>query len=83
MRLPCYPGVSRRPGFAVVAALTLTASLFVVSYAIGVGTAEEKGESPTEAVQGTLTEVFRIQLKRTCPTGKTPPDAGRVHWPAV
>jgi phospholipid transport system substrate-binding protein len=60
MHLPCYPGVSRRPRSGVVAALTLTASLFVVSYAIGVGTAEEKGESPTEAVQGTLTEVFRI-----------------------
>jgi phospholipid transport system substrate-binding protein len=40
--------------------LTLTASLFVVSYAIGVATAEEKRESPTEAVQATLTEVFRI-----------------------
>jgi hypothetical protein len=60
MHLPCYPGVSRRPRCGVVAALTLTASLFVVSYAVGVGTAEEKGESPTEAVQGTLTEVFRI-----------------------
>src|SRR5688572_24019792 len=60
MHLPCYPGVSRRPRCGVVAALTLTASLFVVPHAIGVGTAEEKGESPTEAVQGTLTEVFRI-----------------------
>lgn len=60
MHVPCYPGVNRRPWFGVAAGLTLTASLFVVSYAIGVGTAEEKGESPTEAVQGTLTEVFRI-----------------------
>ena len=55
-----YPGVSCRPPFGVVAALTLTPLLFVVSYAIGVGTAEEKRESPTEAVQETLTEVFRI-----------------------
>ena len=28
MHLPCYPGMSRRPRFGVVAALTLTASLF-------------------------------------------------------
>ena len=60
MHLPGYPGISRRPRFGVVAASTLTASLFVVSYAIGVGTAQEKRESPTEAVQETLTEVFRI-----------------------
>ncbi len=60
MHLPSYQGTSRRPRFGVVAGLTLTASLFAVSYAVGVGTAEEKGESPTEAVQGTLTEVFRI-----------------------
>ncbi|MDF2756698.1 MAG: hypothetical protein K0S94_2290, partial [Nitrospira sp.] len=40
MHPPCYPDVNRRPRCGGVAALTLTASLFVVSYAIGVGTAE-------------------------------------------
>ena len=60
MHLPPYQGMSRRPRFGVVAASTLTASLFAVSYTVGLGTADEKGESPTEAVQGTLTEVFRI-----------------------
>ena len=60
MHLLSYPNVSRRPRFGVVVASILTASLFAVSYAIGVGTAEEKGESPTEAVRETLTEIFRI-----------------------